>query len=164
MNFAIGKSTQRKEAWDKVTGKAMYTDDLPGAGVLSARLLTSTCAHGIIKRIDFSKALALEGVHTILTGEQCAELFGPLIQDRPALAQDVVRYAGEPVAMAVARDEPTAELAVRLIEVEYEPLPFVLTPSGALTDGAVLMHSKAGGYQTVMEDLYPESGTNVASR
>ena len=62
-----------------------------------------------INRIDISKALRLHGVKSVLTGASCPELHGPLFQDRPALAQDVVRYAGEPVAMVVAIDEATAE-------------------------------------------------------
>ncbi|MGI6497846.1 MAG: hypothetical protein ACOX0U_03285 [Oscillospiraceae bacterium] len=63
MHFAIGKSIERKDAWDKVTGNADYTDDLPATGILSARLLTSTCAHAVIQRIDISKALAVQGVN-----------------------------------------------------------------------------------------------------
>lgn len=132
MYSTIGTSIKRKEAWDKVTGKAQYTDDLAVTGVLSARLLTSTCAHGKIQSIDISKALAVEGVKSILTGEQCPELFGPLVLDRPALARYRVRYAGEPVALVVAQNEPAAEMAVRLIEVKYAPLPAVLSPSQAL--------------------------------
>ncbi len=100
---------------------------MPVTGLLSARLLTSTCAHGRILRIDV-KALAVAGVKAVLTGADCPELFGPLVLDRPALAHEFVRYAGEPVALVVARDEPTAEKAVRLIEVAYERLPAVLTP------------------------------------
>lgn len=164
MNLAIGKSIERKDAWDKVTGKAEYTEDFPVTGILSARLLTSTCAHASIKRIDISKALAVRGVRSILTGAQCPEMFGPLTLDRPALAQDVVRYAGEPVALVVAQDEPSAEMAIRMIEVEYTPLPFVLTPSEALADGAVLVHNQPNGYKKVMTDVYPEAGTNIASR
>ncbi len=164
MNIAIGKSIPRKEAWDKVTGKAQYTDDLPLTGMLSARLLTSTAAHAAIQRIDSAKALALLGVKAVLTGADCPELFGPLVLDRPALARDVVRYAGEPVALVVAADEPTAEQAVRLIQVAYAPLPPVLTPAQALAPGAVLLHQPTNGYKKVMTDIYPEAGTNVASR
>ncbi len=159
----VGTSIPRKEAWDKVTGAARYTDDFPTAGLLCARLLTSTCAHGTIRRLDVSRALGVWGVQAVLTGAQCPVLFGPLTQDRPALARDVVRYAGEPVALVVARDEPTAELAVRLIEVEYDPLPLVLTPSQALADGAVLLHGRPGGYKQTMADVYPRPGTNIAS-
>lgn len=164
MELAIGKSIHRKEAWDKVTGRAQYTDDFPIAGALSARLLTSTCAHAKIQRLDVTKALAVSGVKSVLTGAQCPELFGPLMQDRPALARDVVRYAGEPVALVVAQDEPTAEMAVRLIEVDYAPFPVVLTPSQALADGAVLIHRQTNDYRKVMEDIYPQAGTNIASR
>lgn len=162
--MAIGKSIPRKEAWDKVTGKAQYTDDLPVAGVLSARLLTSTCAHGVIRRIDISKALAVRGVKAVLTGEQSPELYGPLVLDRPALARGIVRYAGEPVALVIAQDEPTAETAVRMIEVEYDTLPFVLTPSQALAEEAILVHDQSNGYKKVMTDIYPQAGTNIASR
>ena len=164
LNTAVGRSIRRKEAWDKVTGKAQYTDDLPAAGMLSARLLTSTFAHARILSIDISKALTVKGVKAVLTGADFPELFGPLVLDRPALARDFVRYAGEPVAMAVARDEPAAEEAVRLIRVEYEPLEAVLTPSRALAGGAVLIHSRTNGYKKVMTDVYPEAGTNIASR
>lgn len=164
MNTAVGKSVRRKEAWDKVTGRASYTDDLPIVGTLAARLLTSTCAHAKIRQINTAKALTVPGVKSILTGADCRERFGPLLLDRPALAQDVVRYAGEPVAMVVAQDEAAAETAVRLIEAAYEPLPFVLTPSEALSEGAALVHEKAAGYQKVVTDVYPESGSNIASR
>lgn len=164
MGIAIGKNVQRKEAWEKVTGKAQYTDDFPTAGLLDARLLTSTHAHARILRLDISKALTVQGVKAVLTGGDCPALFGPLMQDRPALARDVVRYAGEPVAMVVARDKPTAEQAVRLIQVEYEPLAVLLTPSQALAPEAPLIHEQTNGYKKVMSDIFPEAGTNIAGR
>jgi len=133
-------------------------------GVLSARLLTSTCAHGNIRHIDIRKALAVRGVKSVLLGKDFKELFGPLTQDRPALARDVVRYAGEPVAIVVAEDEPTAEKAVRLIEVEYTPLPCVLTPTQALATGAVLVHSNLCSYKKVKADIYPKAKTNIVSQ
>ena len=95
----IGVSVRRKEAWDKVTGRALYAGDLPVAGALCARILTSTHAHAKILKIDTSAALAAPGVKSVVTGEDCPLLFGPTLQDRPALARDVVRYAGEPVAL-----------------------------------------------------------------
>ncbi|NLG37224.1 MAG: xanthine dehydrogenase family protein molybdopterin-binding subunit [Clostridiales bacterium] len=164
MNTAVGKSVRRKEAWDKVTGRAKYTDDFPIAGVLSARLLTSAHAHARIRGIDISGALALEGVKAVLTGADCPELFGPLTRDRPALARDVARYAGEPVALAVAQDDYTAERAVRLIRVEYEPLPISLTPSQSLARGAPLIHAQVNGYRKNAPDIHPEPGTNIAGR
>lgn len=134
------------------------------AGALCARILTSTHAHAKILKIDTSAALAAPGVKSVVTGEDCPLLFGPTLQDRPALARDVVRYAGEPVALVVARSEPEAEEAVRRIRVDYAPLPFVLTPSEALKAGAPLVHERVNGYKKVVEDVYPEAGTNVASR
>lgn len=164
MNKAIGRNIRRKEAWDKVTGKAQYTEDLPTVGVLCARLLTSVHAHARILNIHIDDALKVKGVKTVLTGANCSELFGPLVLDRPALARTTVRYAGEPVAMVVAQDEPSAEEAVRKIRVEYEPLPVLLTPSQALAEGALLIHNPSNGYKKVMSDIYPQPGTNIASR
>ena len=74
---------------------------------------------------------------SVITGADCPELFGPLLKDRPALAR-CCALCGRPVAIVVAINEPTAESAVRLIEVAYESLPVVLTPSQALAEGAVL--------------------------
>lgn len=163
MNTAIGKSVKRKDAWLKVTGKAEYIDDIASIGCLEARLLTSTVAHAEIKSIDTSKALAIKGVETVLTGDDCNVLFGPLLQDRPALAKNVVRYAGEPVALVVANNKETAERAVREISVQYRKLPAVLTPAEALSDNAPLVHEKVCTYKKVMTDIYPKEGTNIAS-
>ncbi|MHC1696394.1 MAG: xanthine dehydrogenase family protein molybdopterin-binding subunit [Eubacteriales bacterium] len=164
MNKSIGKSIPRKEAWDKVTGRAIYTDDYPVTGLLTARLLTSTHAHARLLRVDTSEAKAVQGVLSVLTGADCPELFGPLVLDRRALARDVVRYAGEPVALVAALDKPSAESAVRLIKVEYEPLPFVLNVSEALKKDALRVHEKINGYKRVMTDIYPEEDTNIVSR
>lgn len=164
MVMAIGKSVQRIDAWDKVTGAAEYTDDAPTTGVLCARLLTSPHGHARICNIDTSKAAAVKGVKAIVTGDDYKELHGPLLLDRPALARDVVRYAGEPVALVVAQDEAAAQQAVLQIDVTYEPLPVVLTPSQALSPGAVLVHEQVKGYKRMLIDVCPEAGTNIASR
>jgi len=164
LRYAIGQSLPRKESWDKVSGRAKYTADLPATGTLFARLLTSPYAHARILKIDTSRAEAIEGVKAVITGSDCPWLFGIMLRDRPALALDRVRYAGEPVAMVVAADEATAELGVRAISVEYEPLPFVIRPSEALAEGAVLLHPQSASYQTAVDEVYPEAGTNIASR
>lgn len=164
MSTAIGQNIHRKEAWDKVSGRAKYTDDLPAVGFLSARLLTSPHAHARICKIDTGTALAVDGVNAIITGKDCPLLFGPLLQDRPALAIDTVRYAGEPVAIVVAVDEPTAARAARLIQVQYAPLPAVFNPSEALRGTAPLLHPKSTGYTTMVTDVSPEQNTNIASR
>ncbi len=163
MNTAIGRGETRREAWDKVTGQARYTDDLPVVGCLCARLLTSPHAHARILGVDIGGAAAEKGVFAVVTGKDCKELFGILLQDRPPLAVDKVRYAGEPVAMVVAADEPTAQRAVELIRVSYDPLPAVMTPSEALAPGAPLVHDSPNGYRKTMTDIYPGAGSNIAS-
>jgi len=164
LRYAIGQSIPRKESWEKVSGRAKYAGDLPRTGTLFARLLTSPHAHARILKIDTSRAEAIEGVKAVVTGSDCSWLFGIMLRDRPAIAVDKVRYAGEPVAMVIAADEATAELGVRAISVEYEPLPFVIKPSEALAEGAPLLHPQLASYAHMVEELYPEAGTNIASR
>lgn len=163
LNTSVGLNVQRKEAWDKVTGQAAYTDDLPVSGTLCARLCVSPVGHARILSIDTAKAEALEGVRAVVTGRDCPELFGVLLRDRPALAQGKARYAGEPVAIVVAVDEPAAQRGVGLVEVSYESLPVLLNASQALMPGAALVHEHPEQYQKEMTDLYPRAGTNVAS-
>ena len=87
-------SIPRKESWEKVSGRAKYTDDLPAIGTYHARLLTSPHAHARILKIDTSRAEALEGVKAVITGSDCPWLFGILLQDRPAIALNKVRLRG----------------------------------------------------------------------
>jgi len=164
LGTAAGRSVKRKEAWDKATGNAKYTDDLPSLGHLTARLLTSPHAHAKIKNINKVAAFGVKGVKAVITGLDITALCGVLLQDRPHLAKDVVRYAGEPVAIVVAADEPAAISAASLIEVEYEPLAHVLTPRAALKPGAPLLHDNPERYKRMVEDIYPQPKSNIASQ
>ena len=99
-------------------------------GMLTGRICRSTVPHGRIVRIDATAALALEGVHAVITGEDVRKVlphpyFGPAFHDQPVLALDKVRFVGEPVAVVLARDARTAEEAAALVDVEYEELPAV---------------------------------------
>ncbi len=163
MSIAIGTHVTRLDAWDKVTGRAVYTDDLPGSGAAFARLLTSPHAHAKIERIDVSKAEAQPGVLCVLTGSDCPRTVGPLLQDRPILAREKVRYAGEPVALVVAREEAVAARALALIDVAYTPLMPVLTPSQALKANAPRIHENPKAYRRVKTDIYPVENSNIAS-
>ena len=160
----VGVSVIRKEARDKVTGSAKYTDDFISAGIMTARLVTSTCAHGVIRCIDTAAAAAVPGVRAILTGSGVSALYGPIIEDRPPLAQDKVRYYGEPVALVVAESAFQAAKAVSLITADYDPLPVMHSPGQALECHAVLIHEKLGSYKTSVPDVYPEPGTNICDR
>lgn len=160
----IGASVIRKEAYSKVTGDAKYTDDFISAGVLTAKTVTSTCAHAKLTAIDTAEATALPGVRAILTGDSCAILCGPVIEDKPPLARGAVRYYGEPVALIVADNEFIASQAALLVKVAYMPLPVINTPLQAVEQNTVLLHESLGSYQKQVEDVYPEPGTNICDR
>lgn len=164
METGIGVSVTRKEAWVKVTGQAKYTDDEITAGILTAKMVTSTCAYAKITGIDTFNAMALPGVRAILTGDSLPVLCGPLLEDRPPLARGVVRYYGEPVALVVADNGFIAAKAVSVVTVQYEPLPVVLSPSRALEENAPVLHPGMIAYRMEKKDIYPEYGTNVCHR
>jgi 4-hydroxybenzoyl-CoA reductase alpha subunit len=131
---AVGKSLRKIEGLSKATGEAVYTDDITLPGMLHAKMLRSPHAHARIVSIDTSKALALEGVHAVLTGADLPTRYGviPWTKDETALAVDKVRFIGDEVAAVAAIDEDTANAAVRLIEVEYEELHAYLDPNESL--------------------------------
>ncbi|MCL6587950.1 MAG: molybdopterin-dependent oxidoreductase, partial [Anoxybacillus sp.] len=158
----IGKSIIRKEAWEKVTGKAKYTLDTVNDGTLHAKLVTSPYAHARIREIRTEKAYAAPGVRAILTGEGLP-LTGEDLRDRPPIAWEKVRYHGEVVAVVVADTLMQAEQAAQLIAITYEPLPVVGSPKEALKEGAPLLHENLATYQKG-KYTYPEPGTNIANR
>ncbi len=134
----VGRRSPRIDALKRVTGTATYTGDLRVPGMLYARVLRSPHPHARIRRIDVSKAKALPGVKAILTHENCDVIWGSGdIRNKRYLFNNPVRFAGDAVAAVAATDPHLAEDAMRLIEVEYEKLPFVLEPEDALKDGAV---------------------------
>lgn len=157
----VGKSVIRKEAFDKVTGRAKYTNDYHSTGMLSGKMVISPYGHAKIIKIDTSRAWKVPGVRTILAGKQYP-LTGEAIRDRPPLAVDKVRYHGEPVALVVADTPTQAKTAADLIEVQYELLPVVNSPTEAFQRGAPLVHENLGQYEKE-EDSLPVPGTNIAT-
>ena len=138
---AVGRSIPRFESRENLTGRAQYIADMTMPGMLHGAILQSPYAHARIIGYDPSAALALPGVHAVLTGADIgAAKSGPFIKDEWVLAKDKVRYIGEPVAIVAAEDERTARAATRLIDVDYEELPAVLSPDEALAPGAALVH------------------------
>ena len=131
----VGRPVRRLEDEALLRGEGRFMDDLapvPHAG--HAAVLRSLLAHARIARLDASAALELPGVIGVLTGADVVAMSRPFPVGvdgaRPyyAAAADVARYAGEPLAVVVARDRYIAEDALELIEVEYEPLEPVLDP------------------------------------
>ncbi len=144
----IGRALPKEDGLAKATGQAIYADDIQLPGMLHAKILRSPHAHARIVSIDTSRALALEGVHAVITGESMPIRYGviPWTPDENALAVDKVRFIGDEVAAVAAVDEDTANEALRLIEVEYEPLHAYLDPREALERSEPQIHEgkKAG--------------------
>jgi 4-hydroxybenzoyl-CoA reductase subunit alpha len=143
----VGKPLAKADAAAKVTGQTLYAGDLHSPNALVARQLRSIHPHALIREIDVSRAEKLPGVHAVITGADLPIAYGilPVSQDETALATDRVRYAGEPVAAVAAVDEETAERALRLIEVDYEPLPGVMSIEEALDPAAEVVHDGRKG-------------------
>ncbi len=145
----VGKPEPKVDAIKLAQGRPVFAGDLQLRGMLVGKLLRSPYAHARIRRIDASKARALPGVHAVLTFEdvprvvystagQSHPIPGPL--DRVSF-DTKVRFVGDRVAAVAAESEEIAEEALRLIEVEYEPLPAILDARQAL-DHPVVIHDE----------------------
>lgn len=142
------------DAVDKVTGAAKYTADLYPKNVLSAKIVRSNIAHGIVKSVDITKAMEVPGVVKVLTCFDAPEWTFPTaghpwsldpshqdVADRHVLEKHV-RFYGDDVAAVVAENDLAAEQAARLVKVTYDELPFVLDQQEAMKDGAPLLHEE----------------------
>jgi 4-hydroxybenzoyl-CoA reductase subunit alpha len=138
----IGKPVAMIDAAEKTTGAGKYADDMSLPGMLVGKILHSPYPHARIKRIDASRALKLEGVVVVVTGQDAPTPFGilPVGHDEHALALDKVRYVGDNVACVAAIDESTAEKALELIDVEYELLPAYFDPEESMKAETNLLH------------------------
>src|SRR5262245_2257731 len=163
---AVGRAIPRIDGLEKVTGRARYVTDLVIPGMAHAKVLRSPYAHARVPKVDVTRARAHPGVFAALCGTDltwCEPYYGPAYRDRPVLAIDVTRYEGEPVAAVAAVDEATADEALDLIEVDYEPLPPVMTLEEALVPAAPLVHrgQAQAGHFADLASLRPVPGTNV---
>lgn len=140
----VGQRCLRPDSLSKVTGAAKYTADILSTrkDVLVAKALYPPFGHALIKRIDTSKARVLDGVEAVMTAKDLpgTNRYGGIVHDKPVLAENKVIYEGDAVAIVAARDLKTAELAISLIEVEYEPLEVYDDPREMLKEGAPLIH------------------------
>ncbi|MCL4848888.1 MAG: molybdopterin-dependent oxidoreductase [Acidobacteria bacterium] len=142
----VGKSYARRDGPDKVTGRAMYTQDVKLPGTLVGRVLRSPHAHARIVRIDTSRARALPGVKGVITIDDSKGIKHGFVEtpryppDQEVLARERVRHVGEEIAAVAATDEVIAQRAIDLIEIEYEVLPAVFDPFEAMAPGAPEIH------------------------
>jgi CO/xanthine dehydrogenase Mo-binding subunit len=159
---SVGIPSPRVEGEQKVGGGATYAVDVTLPEMLWAKVLRSPIAHGRIKNIDVSKALALPGVEAVVTGADLAGAkIGKKIIDMPILADHVVRYVGEKVAAVAADSEAVAEAALDLIEVEYEDLPIVTDPLQAMASSAPLLHPELPAYKGLLHKIDTPSNVFV---
>lgn len=160
----LGTSPERTDAPAKTGGTLRFTDDRVRPGTLHTVVLFSPQAHAEIKKIDVVAAVAAPGVRGVFTGADWPDvLIGLYLGDKPPLARGKVRYHGEPVVAVVADDEASALNALRLVKVDYAPLPALGSPREALAPGAPILHPDMGTYAKI-PDIFPEPGTNVANR
>src|SRR5215208_1335277 len=147
----IGTRPIRHDGVDKVTGRAKYGADISLPGMLHGKVLRSPHAHARIKAIDVGAALALPGVKTVIMGTDFPDIPPELVQvgenfvnarnlSVNVMARDKVLYDGHAVAAVAATSSHIAEEAVKLIKVEYEPLPHVQNVLEAMKDDAPILH------------------------
>ena len=154
MSGDVGKSVARVDAFDKVTGRAKYTDDLCDSNALIVRVVRSKIAHGFVKSMDISEALQVPGVVKIITCFDVPNIPFPTaghpwsvekahqdVADRLLLNRHI-RYYGDDIAAVIAENDVAAVQAMRKVKVEYEELPFVLDPLEAMKDGAPQIHDE----------------------
>jgi carbon-monoxide dehydrogenase large subunit len=162
----VGQRVKRREDPRLIQGLGTYVDDVKIVGMLHMAFKRSDIAHGRITSIDVSPAQAIDGVEAVFTGKQIAEFLAPMPIGTPfpspahhAIATDVVRFTGEPVAVVVAADRYIARDAADAIVVSYETLPAVIDTEVAMTGKPVQIHKDFPNNLAV--PLVP-SGTGVA--
>jgi len=185
----VGESVPRIDGLPKVTGAFAYASDLHRDGMLFGTTLRSPLARARIRNVDTSAAISSPGVAAVMLGADVPgkNRFGLNFFDQPVLAEDVVRYAGEPIAIVAASSPERAKEAVRRVTVDLEPLPGVFDMEAALAPDAPQLHEFGnvlrhvhiihgepdsaqadvwveGYYETAMQDqapLGPEAGLAV---
>jgi CO/xanthine dehydrogenase Mo-binding subunit len=158
----IGKSAIRVDGKEKVSGAALYTDDLEfGPDLLYAEIVEGPHAHAMILSIDTSEAEKVPEVLAVVTGKDFPYNFGLYMQDRFIFAQDRVRFFGEQIAAVVARTPQAAKKAAKLVKVSYAPLPKVLSPIDAVKKNADLIHPDLENYKHVPW-FFPKPKSNIA--
>ena len=140
----IGKGERRVDGLGKVTGRAKFAADYNVGHQLYGKVLRAEHPHARILRIDTAAAKRLAGVEAVLTGQDIPgeKAIGIVVKNQAILASDKVRYLGDGVALVAAATREIAEAALRLIKVDYEPLPVVSDPEEALAPDAPRIHGE----------------------
>ncbi|MCL5612046.1 MAG: molybdopterin-dependent oxidoreductase [Chloroflexi bacterium] len=143
---SVGHTNLRPDGFEKVTGNAIYTDDLAFDGMLYAKARRAMIPHGFLKKLDISKAKALPGVVAVLTADDIPgeKNHGLVIYDWPVMIGigERVRYVGDALAIVAAETQEIAEQASALIEAEFEIQPVITNPVQARQEGVPQIHEK----------------------
>ena len=158
----MSKEDYRVDGVLKVTGQAKYANDINSPVEYVGYIVTSKVAHGIINNISADCAKKMKGIITIVTGLECTKLVGDGVIDTPILAFKKVRYYGEPLAIIVAVDEPSARVAENSITIDISELPVVNSIKEALLPNAPLVHKTFSRYKRVgLEEFFFMNTENV---
>jgi 4-hydroxybenzoyl-CoA reductase alpha subunit len=143
----VGKPFRKVDARAKCAGQTKFADDIVLPRMLFCKILRTHLPHAVIKNVDISKALALPGVISVITGKDLPIPYGilPVSQDEHALCIDKVRFIGDPVAAVAAIDEDVAFDAMNLIEVDYEPLNTISSIEEAIMIDEPRIHEYGDG-------------------
>ena len=163
MNYKyIGKSYIRPDSINKVTGSAIYLDDIRLPDMLYAAVLRPKYAHARILKVDTSEVEKCPGVVKVVTGAGCDFHYGDNIKDLQPMAAAKVRYIGDPVAAVIADTPAHARAALEKFKVEYEPLPVYTDALEAMKPGAALIHEDMEKYWR-LPTLKETPGSNIAN-
>jgi CO/xanthine dehydrogenase Mo-binding subunit len=136
----VGKNVIRVDAFSKVTGRAIYPDDIYLEGMLYGKTLRSTVPHAYIK-VDTREAEKIDGVVKIFTYKDVPNnKHGVVFKDQEVFCSEKVRRIGDPIAFVVAKDKKTCDLALNRIKVEYEKIEAVFDPIEAMKPEAPKIH------------------------
>lgn len=146
----IGKSINRIDALNKVTGKAKYVDDYFFPDMLYVSVVRSEIPFGRIKSIDTSRALKLNGIVGIFKAQDIpgSNRYGFPIPDNQILCYDKVRYIGDAICIIAGESKNITEQAKKLVKVEYEEKEPILTSEQALDKNAEFIHSQGNIYES----------------
>ncbi|MBA7582602.1 Nicotinate dehydrogenase large molybdopterin subunit [subsurface metagenome] len=154
----VGKNIFKVDAREKVTGIAIYPDDIYFDDMLYLKIKRATHPHAYLRRIDTSKAQELPGVVKIITAADIPEVknFGLIIKDQPVLIGigQKMRYMGDALAIVIAESKETASRATGLIEVDVEKLEVISDPLRAMEKDAPLIHKDSN----ILATHYLEKG------
>jgi nicotinate dehydrogenase large molybdopterin subunit len=155
----VGKNIRKEDALEKVSGKAVYPDDIEFPEMLYAGAFRSSIAYGKVKRIDFEAAKNLQGVvavidHNMIPGEK---MYGVVLKDQPVLVHDLIKRVGDPILLVVAENKDILKKALNLIKVEYEEYKGIFSIEEALGEGAPVL----GDGSNILYDIKIKRGDIV---